>query len=137
MPAETLENVLGPTACVTLGGSNRESVVGVEAAFTDGGALQTCSSPRPPLPPLPASLARTSRTVAYASCTAESAAPMPNESRSHTNRMSLAEPNKSADDERAGRNPGPGVSGLGTGASVGVSAEDGGDTGDGVKGGCC
>ena len=46
--------------------------------------------------------------------------------------MHLAEPNRSADDERAGRDPGPGVSGLSTGVSGlstgvsgGVSAEDG------------
>jgi hypothetical protein len=98
----------------------------VEAAFTDGGALQICISPRrTPLPQLPASRAHTSHTVPYASCTAESTAPALDESQSHTDRMSLAEPNRSADVERTGRDPGPGVSGLGTGASVGVSAGDG------------
>ena len=66
-----------------------------------------------------------------------SAAPVPDESQSHTNRMHLAEPNRSADDKHTGRDPGPGVSGLSTGASVGVSVEDRGDRGDGLKGSCC
>lgn len=136
VPAETLENVLALTACVTGGGSNRE-------AFNDGEALrgdaelQSCNSPGLPLP-LPASRARTSRALPYASCTAESAVPAPDESRSHTERMlPPAEPNKSEVAERAGRDPDPGARGLGTrtGASGGVGAGE--DTGDGGRGCCC
>jgi len=143
VPAETLENVLALTAWVTGGGSNRDSVEGVEAAFTDGEAprgdaeLQSCNSPGLPLP-LPA-CARASRAVPYASCTAESAVPAPDESRSHTERMlPPAEPNnKSEDVGRTGRDPDPNARGLGTrtGASVGVSAGE--DTGDGGRGCCC
>ncbi len=133
VPVETLENVLSLTACVTRGGSNRDRVEGVEAAFTDGEALrgdaelQSCNSPREL--PLPGSRARASRAISYASCTAESAAPAPVESRSHTERMlPPAEPNKSEDVERAGRDPDPVARGLGTrtGASGGVGAGDGG-----------
>jgi hypothetical protein len=144
VPAETLENVLALTACVTGGGSNRDGVEGVEAAFTDGDALrgdaelQSCNSPElPPIPP-PASRARASRVLPYASCTTERAVPAPDESRSHTERMlPPAEPNKSEDVERAGRDPDPNARGLGTrtGASIGVSAGE--DTGDGGRGCCC
>ncbi len=144
VPVEPLENVLSLTACVTRGGSKRDSVEGVEAAFTDGDALrgdaepQSCSSPALPPLPLPAYCACASRALPYASCTTESATPAPDESRSHTERMPPpAEPNKSEEVERAGRDPDPDPTGLGTGmgASMGVGAGE--DTGDGVGGCCC
>lgn len=142
VPAETLENVLALTACAIGGSSNRDSAEGVEAAFTDGDALrgdaelQSCNSPEVLFPP-PASRARASRTLPYASCTAESAVPAPNESRSHTERTPPAEPKRSEDVERAGRGTDPGARGLGTrtGASEGVGAGE--DAGDGGRGSCC
>jgi hypothetical protein len=138
VPTETLENVLALTACVTGGGSNRE---GVEAAFTDGEGLRgdaelhSCNSPGLPLP---ASRARASRALPYASCTTESAVPAPEESRSHTERIPPpAEPNKSEDVERAGRDPGPNARGLGTRTGAGVGVGAGEDAGDGGRGCCC
>ncbi len=138
VPVETHENVLSLTACVTRGGSNRDSVVGAEAAFTDGEALRGDGElPSPPLP-LPASRARASRASPYVSCTTESAAPALNESRSRTERiLPLAQPNKSKDVGRAGCHPDPDARGLGarTGVSVGEGAGD--DAGDGGRGCCC
>ena len=101
VPVETPENVLALTASVRRGGSNRDSVG--EGDITEGDALrgvaplQSSSSPVPLLP----GRARASRAVLYASWTTESAAPAPNESRSHTERMPPpGEPNRSVVVER-------------------------------------
>ena len=108
------ENVLGLTACATRGGSNREN--------GDGDAPQSCNSPLAgrALELRVRDVSRAVVPVPYASCTAENAAPAPDERRSHLERIPpLAEPNKSVvGGGRMGRGPGE-VRGLGTRTGTG------------------